>query len=454
MNTPFPFEPLLLFGYMAVMLLIGMVLRSSVKFFQLYLIPSCFIGGTIGLILTSTGILNVSTDLLETFAYHLFTISFISLGLTSGVTKNADPAVKKSIKGPLWIGCVSGVVMSMQAIVGALIVFLFNATTGYKLNPLFGFLAPLGFTQGPGQALSVGKVWEEFGFAHAATLGLSFAVFGFAFAFFVGVPLVSWGIRKGFSSEAPKSLSPEVLKGIFRKDSPKETAGDLTTHSGNIDTLAFHAALVGLVYIVTYLLMFVIGKFISEDVAMTLFGFFFFFGVIIALIIKFIITRIGLGYLLDSGVQRRITGWSIDFLIIATIMAIQVVIVWEYIVPIIVISLASGILTTLVVVSLGRRTWSYSLERTVGVYGITTGTASIGLLLLRIADPEFKTPVALELGVQVIFSAPFVFSYMMLMHAPLWWGWSVEMVVLIYAGAMLFSFLLLKLFNFLGPRSF
>ncbi len=453
MNTPFPFEPVLLFGYMAVMLLLGMVLRASVKFFQLYLIPSCFIGGTIGLILTSTGVINVSTDLLETFAYHLFTISFISLGLTSGASKNANAAVKRSVKGPLWIGCVSGVVMSMQAIVGALIVFLFNSI-GYRLNPLFGFLAPLGFTQGPGQALSVGKVWEEFGFTNAATLGLSFAVFGFAFAFFVGVPLVNWGIRKGFSSESPQSLSPEILKGLIRKDSPKETAGELTTHSGNIDTLAFHAALVGLVYIITYLLMFVIGKFISEDVAMTLFGFFFFFGVIIALIIKFIINRIGLGYLLDSGVQRRITGWAIDFLIIATIMAIQVVIVWEYIVPIMVISLISGILTTLVVVSLGRRTWSHSLERTVGVYGITTGTATIGLLLLRIADPEFKTPVALELGVQVIFSAPFVFGYMMLMHAPLWWGWSVETVVLIYVGAMLFSLMLLKVFKFLGPRSF
>jgi glutamate:Na+ symporter, ESS family len=453
MNTPFPFEPVLLFGYMAVMLLLGVVLRASVKFFQLYLIPSCFIGGTIGLILISTGVINVSTDLLETFAYHLFTISFISLGLTSGTSKNANAAVKRSVKGPLWIGCVSGVVMSMQAIVGALIVFLFNSI-GYRLNPLFGFLAPLGFTQGPGQALSVGKVWEEFGFTNAATLGLSFAVFGFAFAFFVGVPLVNWGIRKGFSSESPQSLSPEILKGLIRKDSPKETAGELTTHSGNIDTLAFHAALVGLVYIITYLLMFVIGKFISEDVAMTLFGFFFFFGVIIALIIKFIINRIGLGYLLDSGVQRRITGWAIDFLIIATIMAIQVVIVWEYIVPIMVISLISGILTTLVVVSLGRRTWSHSLERTVGVYGITTGTATIGLLLLRIADPEFKTPVALELGVQVIFSAPFVFGYMMLMHAPLWWGWSVETVVLIYVGAMLFSLMLLKVFKFLGPRSF
>jgi glutamate:Na+ symporter, ESS family len=90
----------------------------------------------------------------------------------------------------------------------------------------------------------------------------------------------------------------------------------------------------------------------------------------------------------------------------------------------------------------------------VGVYGITTGTASVGLLLLRIADPEFETPVGLELGIQALFASPFVLGYMLLMHAPLWWNWSVESVVLIYAGAMLFSFILLKMFKFIGPRKF
>lgn len=453
METPFPFEPLLVFGFMAIMLLLGIFLRSSIPFFQKFLIPSCFIGGAVGLVLISTGLIDVSTSLLEIFAYHLFIISFISLGLTTNVPNNRQLAERSPVKGSLWMGFVSGAVMSMQAIVGALLVFLFNSL-GFNLHPTFGFLAPLGFTQGPGQALSVGRVWEGFGFEHAATLGLSFAVFGFAFAFFVGVPLVNWGIRRGYSNQAPKSMPRDILTGIIQKGAKKEPAGELTTHSGNADTLAFHAALVGLVYVLTYLLVLAIGRFISVEVAQSLWAFFFFFGLVIALLVKFLITRIGLGYILDPGVQRRITGWSIDFLIISTIMAIQVVIVWQYIVPIVVISLSSGLLTTLVVVYLGRRTWSYSLERTVGIYGITTGNVSTGLLLLRITDPEFETPVGLELGVQAIFSAPFVLSYMLLMHAPFWWGWGIEAVVAIYAGAMVLSFVLLKAFRFLGPRRF
>jgi len=453
MDTPFPFEPVLVFGIMAVMLLAGMLLRATVKIFQRYLIPSCFIGGTLGLILLSTGLINVSISLLETFAYHLFIISFISIGLTANVNDNQKVAVESPVKGAAWIGLVTGVVMAMQAIIGALFVFLLNAT-GYNLNPLFGFFPPLGFAQGPGQALSMGKVWEEFGFEHAATLGLSFAAIGFAFAFFVGIPLANWGIRKGYSTLAPKSLSPEMLTGIIQKDTEKEVAGKLTTHSGNIDTMAFHVALVGLVYLITYLLILGVEKFLSEAVASSLWGFFFFFGIVISLIVKFIINRIGLGHLLDHGIQSRITGWSVDFLMISTIMAIQAVVAWEYIVPIVVISLANGILTTLVVLYLGRRTWGYSLERTLGVYGITTGTATTGLLLLRISDPEFETPVALEIGVESLFAAPFVLPYMLLMNAPLWWNWSVESVVLIYAGAMVLSYILLKIFKFIGPRRF
>ncbi len=453
MDTPFPFEPLLIFGFMAIMLLLGMLLRSTIKFFQKFLIPSCFIGGIIGLVLVSTGLVGASTDLLETFAYHLFIISFISLGLTTNFRKDSQFSAISPVKGSLWMGFVSGVVMAMQAIIGALLVFLFNAT-GFDLHPTFGFLSPLGFTQGPGQALSIGRVWQDFGFENAATLGLSFAVFGFAFAFFVGVPLVNWGIRKGYSTEAPKELSRDFLTGIIQKDAEKKTAGGLTTHSGSTDTLAFHVALVGLVYVLTYLLVLGINHFVSGDAAQSMWGFFFFFGILVAIFLKFLITRIGLGYLLDPGIQRRITGWSIDFLIIATVMAIQVVVVWDYILPIVVISMFTGVLTTLVVVSIGRRTWAYSLERTAGIYGITTGNASTGLLLLRISDPEFKTPVGIELGVQAIFSAPFVLSYMMLMHAPFWWGWSIEFVTMVYTGLMILSLILLKLFKFLGPRKF
>ncbi len=454
MNTPFPFESLLLFGFMAAMLVAGMILRARIKLFQQFLIPSCFLGGLIGLVLISTGLVKASTSLLENYAYHLFNISFISLGLTAPEKEGGRVTEKNPVKGPVWMALVSGVTMSMQGIVGGLFILFFNAVGWFNLFPTFGFFAPLGFTQGPGQALSIGKVWEGFGFHHAATIGLTFASIGFAFAFFVGVPLVNWGIRKGFATQAPKSLSKDILQGVMGKESEKESAGDLTIHSGNADTLAFHTALIGIVYIITYLLVQGMELLVPADVAKSLWAFFFFFGILVALPIRILVVKAGFGHILSSGVQRRITGWSVDFLIISTIMAIQAVIVWQYIVPIFSIALVCGVLTIFLVMFLGRRIWSYNLERTIGIYGLTTGNASSGLLLLRIADPEFRTPVALELGLQAVFASPIVLSYMILIHAPIWWNWSVELVIAIFAGAFILSFFLLWIFRLLGPRKF
>ena len=74
MELPFPFEPFLAFGLMSIVLLIGILLRAKVKIFQRFLIPSCLTGGLLGLIVLSTGLIDMSSELLEAFAYHLFII--------------------------------------------------------------------------------------------------------------------------------------------------------------------------------------------------------------------------------------------------------------------------------------------------------------------------------------------------------------------------------------------
>jgi len=196
MQSPFPFEPMLVFGCLAVMLLAGVLLRSKIVFFQRFLMPSCLIGGMLGLILLNLGLLDVSVTNLETFAYHFFNISFISVGLTPNEASNATSKSKIQIfKAPLWMALTQSVIFPLQAITGGVLVGLFGIF-GLKLFPTFGFLAPLGFEEGPGQALSIGKVWQGFGFEHATTIGLTFAALGFFFSFIVGVPLVNWVFGK------------------------------------------------------------------------------------------------------------------------------------------------------------------------------------------------------------------------------------------------------------------
>ena len=454
MQSPFPFESMLVFGCLAIMLLTGVLLRAKITFFQRFLIPSCLIGGILGIILLNIGVMHVPVANLETFAYHFFNISFISVGLTRN---EASPATTKSkiqiFKAPLWMALTQSVIFPLQAIAGGAFVALFGFF-GIKLFPTFGFLAPLGFEEGPGQALSIGKVWQGFGFEHATTIGLTFAAMGFFFSFFVGVPLVNWGIRKGLAVHGPRALPQDFLTGIISKNQKRKSAGELPFHSSNLDSLAFHTALVGLVYVLTYGLVKYLGLIVPADVASILWGFFFIFGLSIALGIRWMMARLEIGHLIDPGIQCRITGWSVDFLIVSTVMAIKLTIVWQYILPISAISLVSGALTTFMVVYLGKRIWSYNFERTIAIYGAVTGTVSSGLLLLRIADPDFKTPVAIEIALMNVFSIPSIGLYLVLVNGPVWWNWSIGTTLLVFLGLMILALGLIRVLNFWGSPKF
>lgn len=345
---------------------------------------------------------------------------------------------------------IQGSCFGLQASAGGLLVILFGVF-GLELFPTFGFLAPLGFEEGPGQALSVGKVWEGFGFAQAATLGLTFAAIGFFFAFFVGVPLVNWGIRKGLTAHGKQDLPRELLTGIIARDNRTESAGKLALHTGNVDSMAFQAALVGLVYLITYAFVKYVGMLLPPDTARILWGFFFVFGLLFAFLIRMLAQKLGVEHLIDPGIQRRVTGWSIDFLMVATIMAIQLPVVWEFLLPISVISMVNGLLTTAVVVYLGKRLWSYHLERTAAVYGAVTGTVSCGLLLLRIADPDFKTPVAIEIAVMNVLSIAPIGGCLLLVNAPLWWNWGIGTTTLLFLGVLVVGLGLIRALKLWGP---
>jgi glutamate:Na+ symporter, ESS family len=90
-------------------------------------------------------------------------------------------------------------------------------------------------------------------------------------------------------------------------------------------------------------------------------------------------------------------------MIVATLMAVQVATVLTHILPLFVICLLASVVTLFLLLFFGRRLGEYSFERLVALFVTTTGMATSGLLLLRIVDPEFKTPVAFEVGMMNVF---------------------------------------------------
>jgi len=457
MQEIFPFDTMLIITSLAVFLLIGVILRSTIPFFQRYLIPSCLIGGFIVMILRNINVLDISHATLEILVYHLFNLSFISVGLTPSSKTIAKKHGKSRIDGALGMGLVQGVIFPLQAIIGGLLTLLF-ISVGSDIFPTFGFFAPLGFIEGPGQALSMGQTWEQLAatiYTNATTVGLTFAAIGFFFSFFIGVPLVNWGIRKGLSKQTPKVLPTDFIKGIIPKNHKKIPAGYETTHSANIDALSFHFSLVGLTYLITYGFVYLLTDFLPVDIAKMVWGFFFFFGIVFALLVRGLMEKLDLGYLIDREIQKRITGWSVDFLLVATISAIEIAIIWKYLLPMSIISIVTGIVTLFVIVYIGKRIWKeFAFERTAGIYGTCTGTVPSGLLLVRILDPDFQTPAAIDLGLTSIFAAPFILGGMLLVNAPVLWGWSVETTLLVFVVMMGIALILMKIFRLWGKPSY
>src|SRR5680860_822885 len=71
------------FIFLSLFLLVAIIIKARVKFFQRYLVPTAIIGGFIGLILGPevAKLINFSSDTLGILIYHLMAIGFISLAL-------------------------------------------------------------------------------------------------------------------------------------------------------------------------------------------------------------------------------------------------------------------------------------------------------------------------------------------------------------------------------------
>ena len=73
-------------AFTSVMLLLGMLLRANVPLFRMMLVPTSVLAGIVGFILLNLNLKifdGLSSATFTTIVNELFTLSFISIGLTS-----------------------------------------------------------------------------------------------------------------------------------------------------------------------------------------------------------------------------------------------------------------------------------------------------------------------------------------------------------------------------------
>ena len=137
-------------------------------------------------------------------------------------------------------------------------------------------------------------------------------------------------------------------------------------------------------------------------------------------------------------------------MVVATLMAVEVALLAEFLVPIVLVCVFITLATAILCFGFGRLLGQYGIERAITSYGCCCGSTGSGIVLLRILDPDLSTPIARELAffnVAIIAISFHILGFM----APYLPAFSLNQITLAY-GATFIVGALAVLFGFRGLR--
>jgi ESS family glutamate:Na+ symporter len=121
---------------------------------------------------------------------------------------------------------------------------------------------------------------------------------------------------------------------------------------------------------------------------------------------------------LNNFMLARVSGVMFDLMVVASIAAINLSAFShrEFILPLLTVCIVGATATYLQLSFISKRIYpEYQNEAFLSLYGMLTGTASTGVILLREIDPLFKTPAASNLVYQQLWAIVFGFPMLLLL---------------------------------------
>jgi ESS family glutamate:Na+ symporter len=418
-----------LFAYfclLSLLLLLGKFLRVKVRFFQKILLPASVIAGFIGLFL-GPFILGELVSLIwpSSLAIGEFVtiLGRIRVGFYSLPARLIDivfatmflgimlPSVKQIWKssGPQ-MGYAMVVGGPMQYVVASLLaVGLLIPIFG--VDPTFATLLEIGFCGGHGTAGGLQPLFSEgipelgWSFPAGADLAFTSATVGILTATLVGIAMVNIGARKGYCQhlENPEKLPEEIRVGIIPPQK-SYSISKATVAKESIEPLAFHLAIVFAAIFIGYGIHYAIssiGYYLADFTGNELWRVMdklptFPLAMLGGIFIQLVLIKTKKTALIDRATMERIQGLALEFLITSAIASISIPILIHYLSPFLLLMVVGiGYITTMTWFIAPRMLPNAWFERGMVEYGMQTGVTAMGIMLLRIIDPEFKTP-ALE----------------------------------------------------------
>ena len=409
---------MLLMGILLGSLLIGNVIKKSIPILQQSLIPTSVLGGAIllvvaavyklitGDVLFDTALFNgKGTDTLEIITYHSLALGFIASSFkTSGgkLTKQRSAEIFNT-------GITTVSTYLLQAIFGMAVTMIAALViTGFF--PAAGALLPFGYGQGTGQALNYGQIYEGMGFVGGRSFGLTIAALGFLSAAIGGVIHLLIVKRRGKlvkSSRRDGSTQTDRVESYF--EIPMQES---------MDKMTVQIALIVVAYAIVYLIMAGLGN-LLPGMRAVIYGFNFLLGVLVATLMKITMNFLRRKHVIrkkytNNFLMTRTSNFFFDLMVVAGVAAIRLDQLESYWGIILILGL-TGLVVTYVYNRIVARTLfpDYVEEQFLMMYGMLTGTASTGVILLREVDGDFKTPASDNMVYQnfpaIVFGFPMMF---------------------------------------------
>ena len=439
-------------------MLLANLLRRMIPGLRRSLLPSAVLGGFLILFADSIfeaifghSMFNVTT--LEALTFHGLGLGFVAMALR----RTERIKGKKARRDVFNTSTVVVGSYLFQGLLGLCItIALFYLIGSYAAA---GVLLPMGFGQGPGQAYNWGSIFQNYteypAFQNGASFGVTVAAMGFVCSSIGGLYFMSKMRRAGdkraqrVNAEEIEDLSAEQITG----------KGEIPI-SESMDKLTVQVGLVFLAYLAAFGFMWGLtifldkaGGFAVNTIKPLLWGFNFLVGTAMAIVLKVILDS-----LKKKGVIRReyinnfmlnrISGLMFDIMVVASIAAIDLSAFRyrEFWMPLLLICVGGALITYWYNWYICKRLFpEYKEEAFLSLYGMLTGTASTGVILLREIDPLFETPASHNLIYQNIWSIVLGAPMLLLMGfvaRSMTWTWIVLAIL-----AALFGLILLLQFR-------
>lgn len=397
-------------------------LKRAIPAIQASLIPTSVLGGLILMVISGiyklvTGDVMYNTAFfggngmatLEVITYHT-----LALGFIASTFKSSDGKMTKQRTIEIFnTGVTTVSTYLLQAVLG----FGITLIASMIMTDFFaaaGVLLPFGFGQGTGQAMNYGTIYEtEYGFVGGKSFGLTIAALGFLSASIGGVVHLNILKKRGRIK-----WDPSVIQTAEPLEEDIQTPNEIPMQ-GSMDKTTVQIAFVFAAYFLAYLLMLTLGT-LLPGMRSVIFGFNFLLGVLAATLTKTV-----LNLMRKKGIMRRqhinnflmtrISNFFFDIMVVSGIAAIRLGILEMYWGVILVLGISGLFFTYFYNYYVAKTLFpEYVEEQFLMMYGMLTGTASTGIILLREIDGQFKTPAADNLVYQNFPAIVFGFPMMLL----------------------------------------